>query len=371
MKGGIYSDERCICGKALKDNGRSLSCPDHPQFKATSFKVKFGGITKRFKAYNAADVFLNGVRHETNRRTFDERNYHKDNPLSFTNASERYKKHRQPNIKPTSYRSMCNHFDKAQAYFKDRNVRDLGFADFEDFLATLPQGQKTKKNVLTSIIAMYNWLKYRQEVYAAPDFPKVEFELGYRKTVDKETQQKILDDIKAHEPFKVWMGIKFLSTYISIRPMELMNVKWSEIDLKNGYIYIPRPKEKKYKAVPILQDDALLLSGLPVEMPRMFLFGDNGKRFGENRFYKAWKRATTRLNVEGVDLYGGTRHSSARALREYFSPEQIKRATMHSTNAAFERYFTMEADDVRSIYQQSAKVINFDPVLTLKNAGNK
>jgi len=53
----------------------------------------------------------------------------------------------------------------------------------------------------------------------------------------------------------------------------------------------------------------------------------------------------------------GTRHSSARALRKFFSPEEIKRATMHSSNAAFERYFTMESDDLRSIYKRSAEVI--------------
>ena len=39
-----------------------------------------------------------------------------------------------------------------------------------------------------------------------------------------------------------------------------------------------------------------------------------------------------------------------RELRRQFSPEQIKRATMHSTNQAFERYFQMEGDDLREIY---------------------
>jgi len=51
-----------------------------------------------------------------------------------------------------------------------------------------------------------------------------------------------------------------------------------------------------------------------------------------------------------VDLYGGTRHSSAKALRHFCSPEEIKRATMHSTNKAFEQYFQMESDDLRTIY---------------------
>jgi hypothetical protein len=57
------------------------------------------------------------------------------------------------------------------------------------------------------------------------------------------------------------------------------------------------------------------------------------------------------LGIEGVDLYGGTRHNSTMALRQYVSPEEIRRATMHSINIAFERYFRIESDEVRGIYQ--------------------
>ena len=53
-------------------------------------------------------------------------------------------------------------------------------------------------------------------------------------------------------------------------------------------------------------------------------------------------------------LYGGTRHSSVVALREHFSPEQIKQGTMHQTNKAFERYFRIGANDVREIYSRSS-----------------
>jgi hypothetical protein len=49
-----------------------------------------------------------------------------------------------------------------------------------------------------------------------------------------------------------------------------------------------------------------------------------------------------------VDLYSGTEHSSATALRKFRSPEQIKKATMHTTNKAFERYFQIELEDVIS-----------------------
>jgi hypothetical protein len=75
-----------------------------------------------------------------------------------------------------------------------------------------------------------------------------------------------------------------------------------------------------------------------------------GRAFEDKYRYKWWKKACENLGVEGVDLYGGTRHSSAIALKKYRTPEEIKRATMHSTNKAFERYFWIETEDLREIY---------------------
>jgi integrase len=321
------------------------------------YVVRFGNVSKRFGGLKEAERFLNGLRFKTDEKTFDERDYKKSNPLSFTNVSEKWRLVKKTLLRPNSYRSLCNHLAKAQGYFGHINVREIKYGNLEDFSRTIQLSGKTIHNVMLTLHSFFNWLKQREEIQKIPEFPKIRFELGYRKTIDKDVQQQILDDIEKNEPFKVWLGIRFLATYISIRPMELMNITYSNMDLKNGYLYIPNPKEKKYKAVPIIPQDTSCLSCLPVALPGNYLFGENGKRYGVNRFYRAWKRACDRLGIIGVDLYGGTRHSSARALRTHFSPEEIKRATMHTSNAAFERYFKMDGDDVRSIYKRSAEVI--------------
>ena len=62
----------------------------------------------------------------------------------------------------------------------------------------------------------------------------------------------------------------------------------NRIGLVNGLMFIPYPKEKKPRTVPLRQED--------------------------------------------VDLYGGTRQGLAGALRQYRTSEEIKRATGHSTN---------------------------------------
>ena len=130
-----------------------------------------------------------------------------------------------------------------------------------------------------------------------------------------------------------------------------------------GIVIIPHPKERKPKTVPLLPEDVNLIKRLPRGLPDLYFFRHSpgvkgaraGTRFGDKYLYKWWKRACDNLGIVGVDLYGGTRHSSARALREFRSPEEIKRATMHSTNKAFERYFQIGLDDIRSIYADRKK----------------
>jgi len=39
---------------------------------------------------------------------------------------------------------------------------------------------------------------------------------------------------------------------------------------------------------------------------------------------------------------------------------------MHSTNKAFDRYYSMESDDLRSIYEDTGRVIKFDSGLKLR-----
>ena len=138
----------------------------------------------------------------------------------------------------------------------------------------------------------------------------------------------------------------------------MISITEGNIDLGNGYLFIPHPKEKKPKMVPLLEEDVEVIRSFPRGVPALPFFrhvaGISGTRenapFGARYLYKWWLKACGNLGIEGVDLYGGTRHSSAKALRQFCSPEEIKRATMHSTNKAFERYFQIESDDLRTIY---------------------
>lgn len=364
MKGGIYSSEKCpVCGSLFKDAGNSLICPNHKNIRATRLFVKFGTILKRFKSYEQAQRFLTGLRFKTDENTLDERDYKRNNPLGFINMSSKF----LAVVNPKTAKNMKSHINHAQNYFQHRNVKELKCGDFEDLLNTLNLSDKTKHNIISTMRIFYKWMLRRQEIISIPEFPEVSFVLGYRRTVDKLTQIAIIEEVKRICPnSKVYLGIKWLATYFSIRPAEMIKLKEGEIDTGNGYLYFPHPKEKTFKSVPILPEDVEILKSFPVTFPTMPFFrhteGIQGCKenqpFGIKYFYKWWVRACENLGIKEVDLYGGTRHSTVRALRKYRSPEEIKEAAMSKTNKAFDRYLGQANDsDILSIYRQGAEVI--------------
>lgn len=368
MKGGIYSEQRCpVCGGTLKDDGRrKVCCPDHPDQVATNLRVHFGKVKRRFLSYEEAYRFLTGLRYKTDEHSFDERDYSREKPLSFMTLASKWLDVKKETVKPSSYRNLHNYMMKACDAWGNRNIKDIGFGEIEDFLLT--QGRqlssKTIGNMKSGLHDFFQWLVKREVISHAPKFPSVKVKLAYRQVIGKETQSAILDEIARIAPFKVWLGIKWLCTYIAIRPGELVQIREQDIDTENRYIYIHHSKTGDTKPVPMLDENVMLFKQVRPGFPRSFFFRHDtgkggvkkGQKYGEKFFYKWWKRACENLKVEGVDLYGGTRHSSAVALRQHFSPEQIKQGTMHQTNKAFERYFRVGSDDIRDIYRQTLTI---------------
>ena len=130
------------------------------------------------------------------------------------------------------------------------------------------------------------------------------------------------------------------------------------MDRRQGKLIIPRPKEKRPKSIPLILEDIEIIRGLPLAFnPAMPFFRNESSSggvqlggFGSPRLYRAWKRACSRLKIHGVDLYGGTKHSTAMAAREYATFEEVRLMTGHTTNKPFERYFRTEGEALQILY---------------------
>jgi hypothetical protein len=76
----------------------------------------------------------------------------------------------------------------------------------------------------------WNWVGKRKFLTPdqMPEFPEIKYELGVRNTVSKRGQESILAEvhrISFHINPRIWIGTKWLCTYISIRPGEMRRVK--------------------------------------------------------------------------------------------------------------------------------------------------
>ena len=311
------------------------------------FRVRYGRyIQKRFRSREEAERFLTGIRFKDDEGTLDFRDYAGSNPLAFDRLTEEWLELKATTWKPNTLRDHRLNIRRAVAVFGSANVKTIGYAQFEKLLSTLELSQKSKSNVRSTLHSFYVWAA-RAHGIEMPDIPEVPFELGWRNVIDMETQAAILDKVREIAPYRCYLGIRWLATYIAIRPNEMLNLKEGQVAV-NGMFIIPHPKEKDPKLVPMLPGDIQLFRQLPRSFPGMPVFRHEkgngaakpGAKYGRFYFWKWWTRACKQLGIEGVDLYGGTRHSGATALGRFFSEEEIQKSgTYHKSNEAFARYF--------------------------------
>ena len=380
MKGNIYPVGKCPeCGsKFIHVEPRGVWCPNHPQIEPRQLILRFGReISKKFTNYDQAYRFLTGLRYETEQGKFDPRDYRSSNPLGFSNIIDQYlADRRQETKKAATIKKYEQRLCWAKQFFIQRNVKHIQNKDLRQFIFFLENENKSSKyigDILNCVRMVYNWLILNKDIQSdqIPVFPDYKPKMAKRKIVTKHDQQSILDQIHKdtwNDNPKIYIGILFLTTYLNVRPNELLQIKYENIDLNFGIIRIPGAytKEREEKEIYLLNEDIELIKAIGPVFPKNYFFTHTektahspakpGDRFGKDFFYNVWKRACKKIGVYGVSLYPGTRHSSAVDLRENDnSADDIKRGTGHSTNKAFERYLQVSGSELRKLYAQTRK----------------
>lgn len=383
MNGGITTDERCPvpgCGAKFEHiENKGLLCRNHPRVSPTRYRVFFKHkrerVQRRFREYRTAYKFLTGLRARVDHGDFDARDFRRSKPLSFSNLAEYWLELKKADVKKRSWNNLRNYMNRAIEVWGDRNIKEIQYPAIENFLKIyLPQktdlSEKTIYNIRSCVHEFWDWLgEGTLQPHQIPRIPKLkEPDLGWRTTIAKSVQTQILEEVRRiswHVNPKIWLGIRWLSVYVPLRPDDLLRLTEEDIDLENGCIWLLRPtKNAKPKDIPLLDKDIELVKQIGQDMsplPHVRFFrhtsGKGIKRgapFGPKYLWKWWKRACDNLGIEGVDLYGGTRHSSVQALGKIYGPEKLKKdGTIHDTNKAFDRYLRREYEESRKIYQEA------------------
>jgi len=399
-RGSIHSDQVCpICGSRFKNSNskglppipkglaypKGLFCPNHMQVIPTKFVVRFENITKRFTSLEAAEDFLTGLNFERRTGQYDPRDYQtRAMPLAFDKLADEWLTLKAGQVRPGALRPLKNAMARATKAWGGKNIKQIKYAQVEDMLTALPLSAKTKKNTLDALKQFWSWVANRYEIDAMKKWPNLGMpEMAFRRTISIPDQEAVLAEIyriTSGSRIRSWIGIKWLCTYISIRPGEMLSLREGDIDRQRGLIIISdkQAKERRPKVIPLLDEDRDILSTLPLAFPDMPFFRHEhnahgryaGKKFGTHLFYDDWKQACANLGLEAVDLYGGTKHSTAMGLRDVATFEEVRKMTGHTTNRAFDRYLHLEGENMKNLYARRKPLADNDLITESAKAAN-
>lgn len=403
MKGSINTKQKCpFCeSKLVHDERKSgFFCPNHPEFQATKkFYVKFGKhINKQFKDYKLARQFLNGIRFKFVEKSFDPNDYRSDRPNSFDVLAEKYL-NRKKNRK--SFKHIENYIFAAVEYFGEMNVKDINGGDIEDFLFSIKGksrggnllnrkqieiSEKTRANYKSALHDFFVYCKKREIISSIPNFPDIDFDLGYRNFTTLEIQQQMIDTMyEMNANPKVGFAFELLCRYPSLRPDDLRRVNESDYDLNTGHLFFKDPTKLKnsVKIIKLIPEHKEIMDRFILEsnaLPNMPIFRHTAegvrfknmidKGFGRQYIYKQFLIVCKKLGIEGIDLYGATRHTTITAIAKLAGSDKAKKASGHLTNKAFERYCQAEDTTAFEMSKLVVKVAKEGKVINFKNKKN-
>lgn len=261
------------------------------------YRITYGrDIQKKFKSEEAADRFLTALRYMEDQGSLDKRDYASDKPLAFCNQAPEWLK-KKANKSPSHYRNLERWMELAIDAWGDKNVKAITYGDLDDLIDSQPVGEKTKHEMANCFKQFFSWLHSREKI-PMPDIPDYDYELGWREFTDIPTQTAIIEKVREIAPHRVWLGIKWLATYISIRPKEMMALR--EKDIRDGAIVCrgKTTKERKLKIVPMIEEDIALVEALPKTFPEMpFFRWEDDRPMYKRVLYYYWKEACKKLKI--------------------------------------------------------------------------
>jgi integrase len=177
----------------------------------------------------------------------------------------------------------------------------------------------------------------------SPHFPMLK-EAPPRKGFLEHTDfQKLRHELPEHLRALATMGY-----YTGMRVSEMLRIRWDSVDFQGREIRL-NPGETKNdepRTVPLISE---LLEMLRIERERSpnaeFVFTRAGNPIGS--FYKAWKSACKRAELDGL-LFHDFRRTGVRNLVRAGVPERVAMTISgHKTRAVFERYNIVSGRDLK------------------------
>jgi integrase len=346
MAGSLHTKQRCPkCGGKFEDTGFDMLCKEcitrptrlfvsfywkDPKFKRSKrLKIYSDKQGAPLDTYARAHRVLEVIRNEVDEHRFDPNNYQrkKYQSLGFEKIATSWLQNQiklmeKGDLSPSYIKELKRFVNKRFIpYFQQFDVRDLKSGHIKSFYLDLSEklSAKTRRNIMSALHKMLTDFLDDEFIEVMPKFPKFKVPEPSWSWADKETQDSIIQRIPnrfTDVPF-----INFMARH-GVRPGEARAIQWRDVNLKEGLAVIRRSfslnklreftKTKKIRIIPLHPETIKELKALPIPINReQFVFTKKGKPYSESWARKIWNKAKSELDIEGLKLYEGTRHSLA------------------------------------------------------------
>lgn len=401
MKGYICTRQKCGCGGTFRYDGRrgDLFCEKCDTRTSGTYIVRMG--KKHFRSFGRdirkAEQHLSYIRCQLGDPDqfgrYDERDWRKNNPLGLFSLGQDWVKKKEgtrPPLTKTRMGMIKTSIDRLTAYMGDRNIKTITDRDLEKFYSA-DHNKINHPDKLISSKTLFDICNTLNEFFAwaanvagceAPRFRDIGYEYNETEPITFQQQQSIISWLKNNcpEPMIVWV-IRTLCRNPNVRPGELIELQWKDIDLISGVLYIHKRKSRrklkrgalKPKLIFVEGDQLDYLNSLKYDDLNDHLFVYTVKRSGvkigqriHSKVLNIWfKKAGKALGINTY-LYAGTKHTTTTELRKQFNRQAVMDYGSGHRSDAFDHYDhsgnVRESVEMRRAYDKLAKEVKLKVV---------
>lgn len=168
-------------------------------------------------------------------------------------------------------------------------------------------------------------------------------------------------DALSNETNQVFKNYILLSLFTGIRRNNVLSMRWSDVDLKNGFIYIPDTKNGDPMQIPMTTQTKELLESIKGDSDGDWVIPSNKSASGHLEDPKRpWKDLLKRADIKNLRLHDLRRTQGSYQAMTGASTNIIGKSLGHKSTSATMVYARLSADPIREAMQKSTdKMMEF------------
>lgn len=334
----------------LGDKWRVVLWYDGKQYSRIHYDDNFALVTKEM-----AEFICTGINADINEKGkgFDPRSWFRQRgaDLRFNEYVKKWAARQDP--APSCIPKLRLHVRLFTEFFKNQNIKTIRKAHIREFLDTLPQAPKTKRDILGSLHKIFSDAFSDEDIERIPGFPTVTIKDKVPETIPPQEVERILESIPDRD-----RPIFLLMARYGVRPAEARALMWEDVDFNRAEITVRRTYSGQYlkqrtktgreRILPITLEIESILKPLRGLSGHVFR-NQWGRPYGSTHIWEIWHKASG----GAINLYNGTKHSLGKKLLDQgASIELVRQMFGHTDVRMTRRYAEASVGTVRKMLEK-------------------